>query len=320
MRNYIFLSFLSVLICFEAHAFRCFDVIGLGSEEIPEFQPKKVNYDKMLEKLFENKNYDNAIPFNEIPRDQYSGILKSAVAEAQEQLAAIEARPNGSFQDTILALEALEKRFSQVTSTISLIKSADKDPFIGATAFEAASAASNLSNQIIQSARLFEIIKRFRNDTSLGVEERRLIERRYKEFAQNGALLAPPEKKLLAEIDEQISRLGNKFSDNITDSTNLTFVWVAEKSELDGLSEATINEAAAEAKKHNRSGEYAIQMSGRNYIEIIKGATNRKLREKAYVAWLSRAKSGEHDNRNLVKEIVNLRAKKGATSRVSILC
>ncbi len=264
----------------------------------------------MIKEFFKNKNYDNATPLHQMARADYLPLFKKVHAEVEQELKNIENQSNPSFSEGILALEHASQKLERVFSVISLIKSADADPEIEKADQEASAVMSNFANRIIQSEKIFKIVKHFNDDKDLKGEEHRLVERLYKSFVRNGALLNEDQKKRMTEIDERISNLGISFSSNVTKSSALIFLWVDDPNELEGIGDGIVKKAQETAKEKGGQSAYAFAMQGSLYILLMKTAKNRKLREKLFRAWLSIARSGEFDNSEIVREIVKLRAEK----------
>jgi len=314
MRYFIFASVFilaSLIFPHTALAYRCSSTLGEGSG-IPEFEPQQKNYDKMLDEFFKSKRHDSSIPFDKIQRKDFINLFRAQLEDSKAELAKIERRTQGNFEQTILPLEHLDQMLSRITEVIALIKSADADPAIEAAEMEALAAASNFGNQIIQSKNLFEIVKRLKDDLALKGEEKKIVDRLYKRFVRNGALLDDAHKKRVAQIDEKLSQLGTTFESNVTKASAETLVWITDRSQLEGLDEEAIKAAAQLGIDRQRPGQFAFAMKGSTYQRIMKTAKNRAFREMTFRAWVSRAKSAPYDNTNIVREMVALRAEKAS--------
>src|SRR5690606_6922287 len=105
--------------------------------------------------------------------------------------------------------------------------------------------------------------------------------------------------------------LTTRFEKNLLADTNDLAVVVDEASELDGLDAGEISAAAEAAKARGMDGKYLITLvlpTGHPYLASL---TNRDLRARIMAASRARGShGGEHDNREVLLEIVRLRAQR----------
>ena len=133
----------------------------------------------------------------------------------------------------------------------------------------------------------------------------------YREFEQAGAALAPEEQKKLREINLKLSELELKFSQNLLHETNSTFVFVENKDELEGLSDADIEAAAQMAKEQGKDGQYAFNMQRPSCYPVMQNCRNRELRRRVYEAYYGRGnQQNEWNNVKISEEIIALRIEK----------
>ncbi|MBQ2235636.1 MAG: M3 family metallopeptidase, partial [Muribaculaceae bacterium] len=81
--------------------------------------------------------------------------------------------------------------------------------------------------------------------------------------------------------------------------------------DLAGLSQATIDDAAALATQKGRPGQYAFTASGATRLAVLNNADNRALRQQMYETYLNTASRGdEHDNSANINQLIKLRQRK----------
>ncbi|MFM2407534.1 MAG: hypothetical protein RL358_276 [Pseudomonadota bacterium] len=163
-----------------------------------------------------------------------------------------------------------------------------------------------------QNLALFDKFKALRNsDEFAGLSDARkkIIENELRDFRLGGAELADDKKARYLEIQEKLSELSSRFSDNLLDATNDYTLLISDKNELSGLPEDALQasqEAAIEAEKQG----WLFTLKAPSYMPVMQFADNRDLREKLYRAYSTRASEFgkiEHDNSALMNEIVALR-------------
>ena len=77
----------------------------------------------------------------------------------------------------------------------------------------------------------------------------KLIEDTYQSFIRNGASLDDENKEKLRKLDQKLSLLSPKFSNNVLDAQNSFEMWIDNKDDLAGLPQDAIDAAAESAKK-----------------------------------------------------------------------
>ncbi|MGB8516706.1 MAG: M3 family metallopeptidase [Gallionella sp.] len=163
-----------------------------------------------------------------------------------------------------------------------------------------------------QNLALFEKFKVLRSSdefTTLSDARKKIIENELRDFRLGGAELADDKKARYLEIQEKLSELSSRFSDNLLDATNDYTLLITDKSELSGLPEDALQAAADAAKEAEKQG-WLFTLKAPSYMPVMQFSNNRALREKLYRAYSTRASEfgkAEQDNSALMSEIVQLR-------------
>lgn len=219
-----------------------------------------------------------------------------------------------SFENTIVALEKSGQYLNRMLAVFFNKSSSDTNDVIDAIEEEIAPKLSAHADSISLNAELFERIRHLhekRADLNLDQESVRLIERYYRDFVHAGANLGINEREDLKRLNESLSKLGTKFSQNLLADSNELGVIVDDRSALDGLSAAEIDAAANAASDAGHPGKYLIPMVNFTGHPKLSALNNRDLREQIMSA--SRAKGGranDNDNRGLLLEMVRLRSQR----------
>ena len=192
--------------------------------------------------------------------------------------------------------------------------SADTNDDIDKIEEEIAPKLSAHSDAINLNAELFarvEQIHETRNDLNLDAESVWLIERYYRDFVHAGAKLGASDREELMALNEKLSKLGTKFSQNVLNDTNDLAILVEDVAELAGLESGQIDAAAAAAEARGHKGKWLLTMVNYTGNPLLASLTNRDVREKIMKASLSKGgRSNDNDNRALILEMVKLRAKR----------
>jgi peptidyl-dipeptidase Dcp len=146
---------------------------------------------------------------------------------------------------------------------------------------------------------------------NLNQEQLRLLTETYKGFVRGGANLAPDKKEELKKINEELSLLTVKFSQNMLTETNNYQLVIDNESDLDGLPQSVISGAAEAAKEANLEGKWVFTLHKPSWIPFLTYSEKRELREKLYKAMYNRGNNNnEFDNKALINQFVNLRIRK----------
>ncbi|AFY02773.1 M3 family metallopeptidase [Bdellovibrio bacteriovorus] len=260
------------------------------------------------------KNKDQAVPFDLIKVEHYVPAVEEAIKMAKENVAKIKANPAvPDFENTIVALEAASVHADQISTIYSNLEVAHADEALQALAKDIYPMLTALSSDISLDAEIFARVKAVydkRASLNLNLEQTRLLEKTYLSFTRNGALLEGADKETLRQIDQELSVLGPKFSENVLKATNSFEMLLDKKEDVDGLPEGTLEGAAALAKSKGHDGKWMFNLQIPSYLPFMTYAKNRALREKMWRAFSSKAFKGEFDNQTNVLKIVELRDKR----------
>jgi oligopeptidase A len=147
----------------------------------------------------------------------------------------------------------------------------------------------------------------------LSAARRRIIENDLRDFRLSGAELPEDQKPRFKEIQEELSALGAKFSENLLDATNAHAEWIESEAELAGLPDDVKQAARVAAEKDGdvakRAG-WKFTLHAPSYLPVLQFCDNRALRERMYRAYATRASEfgkAEWDNGPLIDKILALR-------------
>ncbi len=145
----------------------------------------------------------------------------------------------------------------------------------------------------------------------LSPARRKVVNNALRDFRLSGIALPEADQKRYAELQQRLSELTTKFSENVLDATQGWWKEISDESELSGLPEHAIA-AAKEAAKAKELDGWVITLDFPAYYAVMAFADNRHLREELYRAFSTRAsdqgpKAGEWDNSEVMNEILSLR-------------
>jgi len=252
-------------------------------------------------------------PFAQIRDEHYGPALDRGMVEQLAEVDAIVDNPEPpTFDNTAAALERSGQLLNRVTLAFYGVRSAHATPAIQALEQEYSPRLTAHADAIRLNSRLLGRLQQVRDGAEqLDQESRRLVERYVTEFTLAGAGLDEQNKQRLREYNERLSSLGSEFEQRLLAEANDLAVLVDDVAELDGLTAGEISAAAEAAKEHGHEGSWLITLVLPTGHPHLASLTNRDLRRRLHEAQTARgSRGGDNDTRDLVLEIVRLRAER----------
>ena len=260
-----------------------------------------------------NTPYES-IPFENIKQEDFKPAIEQAIEDAKNEINEIVQNTDPpNFVNTIVALENVGKKLTIISSTFFNLNSAETNDYLQSLAEEISPMLTEYANDIILNEQLFEKIKIVYDTTlksKLSQEEVRLLDKTYKDFSKNGALLSSEDKNNLRQISNELAILSVKFGQNVLKETNDYFLHISENKDMKGIPESIKEMAKQEAENRNLKG-WVFTLHYPSYVPFITYSANRELRKEIYTAYMQRAcKDNEYNNEDIIHKIVELRSKK----------
>jgi len=264
---------------------------------------------KILTQHF-NTKYD-AAPFSQIKLEDYKPSFIENIAAAKAEIDAIINNPESpTFLNTIEALDFSGNALDRLSSIFFNLNSAETSDEMQKIAQEVSPLLTEFSNDITLNADLFKRVKSIfeqKESLTLTPEQATLLDKKFKNFSRNGALLSEDKKIRLREIDTELAKLKLTYGENVLAETNNYELIITEEADLKGLPEGTIEAAKSLAKSKNIEG-WIFTLDFPSYIPFVTYADNRELRKEIAIAAGKKAfKNNEYDNQENVLKIANLR-------------
>lgn len=255
------------------------------------------------------------VPFDQIKLEHYLPAIEQGIKEGKAEIEAIKNNPEpATFANTIEKLERNGELIGKVSTVFFNLNSAETSDEMQALAQEVSPLLTAYGNEIRLDEKLFERVKEAYQNTdpeSLNKEQAWLLEKTYKGFTRNGALLSKKDKEKLKQISTELSMKSLKFSENLLKDSALFELWIEDEKDLAGLPEGVREAAKMTAKEKGKEDAWVFTLDYPSYIPFMKYSDQRELREKLYKAFASRAMSdNEYNNEAVVKDIVSLRIEK----------
>ena len=253
----------------------------------------------------------NTAPFSQIKLEDYQPAFIENIAAAKAEIDAIINNPEApTFENTIEALDFSGNALDRLSSIFFNLNSAETCDEMQKIAQEVSPLLTEFSNDITLNEALFQRIKSVyeQKDTlNLSPEQATLLDKKFKSFSRNGALLSEEDKLKLREIDTELAKLKLTFSENVLAETNNYQLHLTNEADLKGLPEGAIEAASALAKSKDLEG-WIFTLDFPSYLPFVTYAENRELRAAIAIAAGKKAfQNNEFDNQEIALKIAKLR-------------
>ncbi len=252
------------------------------------------------------------IPFYEISNDDYLSAFREGMKLHDEEIDKIAGNTQApTFENTIVALERSGQLLSKVQYCFYNLLHAETNDSLDQIAEEISPEETQHGNKIFLNEKLFARVKAVydqKDQLSSIPEDSMLLEKTYDAFVNSGATLNDSDKKKYQEYTEALNLAELKFGQNVLKETNKYMLVVDDEAKLTGLPSDVLEAAASLAKKKEKAG-WAFNLTYPSYVPFMKYADNRDLRKELYMAYNTKATDGENSNKEVIKQIVDLRLK-----------
>jgi peptidyl-dipeptidase Dcp len=250
-------------------------------------------------------------PFHLIETIHFKPAVEEAIKSAANEIKIItDNNELPDFENTIASLDRAGETLGKITSLLFNLNSADTNKPLQKVAQEVSPLLTRFSNDITLNEKLFariKIVSESKGTSEFTVEQKILLERKFRNFILGGADLKVEARKRFRAISEELATLSLKFEENVLEETNLFELHITDREDLAGLPESLIETASKEAEIRKKTG-WVFTLHFPSYVPFMQYSDRRHLREKMLKAYSSRAFRGnEFDNRQNARKIANLR-------------
>ncbi|MBP6100544.1 MAG: M3 family metallopeptidase, partial [Flavobacterium sp.] len=253
----------------------------------------------------------NTAPFSQIQMSDYQPAFETAIDAARAEIDAItynEEKP--TFENTLEALDFSGQTLDRLSSVFFNLNSAETCDEMQKIAQEVSPLLTAFGNDVSLNVALFHRVKEVYNQKEslhLTPEQATLLDKKYKSFARNGALLPEDKKVRLREIDTELAKLKLTFGENVLAETNNYQLHITQEADLKGLPEGAIEMARSLAESENKEG-WIFTLDFPSYLPFVTYADNRALRKEISIAAGKKAfQNNEFDNQAITLKIAQLR-------------
>ncbi len=261
-----------------------------------------------------------SVPFDKLTPPDYEDAVIEAIKIHNGEIEAITSvSEDATFENTVAAFDRSGRLLNESVLALSNLEAALGDTVLMNIMAKVTPLISEHSTGILLNEKLWNRIKKVYDNkasrTDLSPEALRLIDETYRSFAESGANLQGTDRDKYRRLNSELSDLTVKFGQNITNemADPKNRLWVKE-ADTAGLPESikqaareAAREALAEEGKPDDTDLYMFSLFAPSYVPFMQNADNRELREKLYKMNGSKNTEGPYDNRQILKDIANIR-------------
>ena len=259
-------------------------------------------------------NFSGLPQFTEILPEHVTPAVEQLLAESRTLVASVLASTSASgWEDFVQPLEDANERLSRAWGQVSHLNAVMNSAALRETYNANLPKVTQYYAELSQNQALYQKFKALRNGAefaTLSAARQRVIENELRNFRLGGAELAETVKIRFLLIQEELSTLCARYSDNLLDATN-AYSWLVEvEADLGGIPADERQVAAQQAEAAGKRG-WLFTLHAPSYIPLMQYADNRQLRERMYVAYSTRASElGQEalNNTPLMAQILKLRS------------
>ena len=253
-------------------------------------------------------------PFSKIALSDYQPAFEKTIEIARNEINAIAINTAApTFENTIEALDFAGAALDRLSSIFFNLNSAETCDEMQKIAQEVSPLLTEFSNDVALNEDLFKRIKAVYDQKELlqlTTEQATLLDKKFKGFSRNGALLNEEDKLKLREIDTELAKRKLTYGENVLAETNTYQLHITHEADLKGLPDGAKEMAASLAKSKELQG-WIFTLDFPSYLPFVTYVDNRELRKEIAIAAGKKSfQDNEFDNKENVKRIVELRHKR----------
>ncbi|OLP16010.1 peptidase M3 [Leptolyngbya sp. 'hensonii'] len=260
-------------------------------------------------------------PFDRILPEHIVPAITQLLTEMDEDLAHLEADMTPTWAGLMEPLQHLEERLSWSWGVVSHLMGVKNSPELRQAYETMQPEVVKFWTRLSQSPVLYQGYKALRdgdNWNSLDESQQRIIRSAIRDAELSGVGLEGETREQFNAIQLELAELSTRFSNHVLDATKAFSLTLTQREEVEGLPPSLLALAAQAARAAGQesatpeSGPWRITLDFPSYGPLMQHSRRRELREQVYRAFISRAASGDLDNKPLIDRILILRQQMAA--------
>lgn len=246
---------------------------------------------------------------------QFQSTIEATIAAQREQVRVLlNTTEPYTWANLMQPLEEMNDELNKIWSPLSHLHAVMQSEELRQTYNRLLPLMTEFNIELSQNEKLYNAILSISNSpeyATLNAAQQKIIENDLRDFQLSGIHLPQDKKQRFAELQQQLSQLTTKFSENLLDATDNWMLHVTNEQDVAGLSSQALQLAMDNAKQRNLSG-FVFTLDQPSYFTAIRYLKNRELRKTLYEAHTTRASdagphAGKWDNTTIMDDILKIR-------------
>jgi oligopeptidase A len=258
---------------------------------------------------------DFHIRWSALTPDHIEADINKALTDAQAAVDAVATRSADApetltYTNTLAALDDGLETLNHAWGLVSHLDSVNNSPELRDAHNAMLPKISEFFAGIPLNEALWRTLKAFGESIAtdhLSATKQRYVHETLADFREQGADLAPEKKARAGEIQKRLAEITQKYAEHSLDATNAWEKIVTDETELAGLPESAIAAAKQNAEQKGNGNAWRFTLQAPSLIPVLTYADSNALRQELWQAYAAIGREGDHDNRELVREILDLR-------------
>lgn len=263
--------------------------------------------------------FDGLPRFDEIRPEHIQPAVRQMLADAEQQLTSLESDAAPTWNDLVEPLSRMDLPFELSWGAIGHLQGVANSPELRKEYEAVLPDVVKFRLRAGQSRALYDALKAIRdgdNWNQLNEAQQRIVDAKLLSAELSGVGLEGPDKERFNEIAQELSQLGNDFSNHVLDATKAWFLDLSDPADVEGFPDSlkqlcsqafNQDESHVDEKSTPEAGPWRVTLDLPCFMAFMKYCANRELRETVYRAFTTRASSGELDNSGIIERTLELR-------------
>lgn len=253
--------------------------------------------------------------FSQIKPDQIEAAIDQLLADSRATVERILQELSVPSWDSLVApLEEMNDRLAKAWSPVSHMNSVVNSDELRDAYNACLPKLSQYWTEMGQHQGLYKAFNQFAESeqfTQLSEAQQKVVNNTLRDFRLSGIALNPEEQQRYAELQQKLSELTTKFSENVMDASDAWSKLLTSESDLAGLPPMALAAAKQMAAAKEQEG-WLVTLDFPSYLATITYADDRELRKEIYTAFSTRASDqgpgeGKWDNTEVISQLLELR-------------
>ncbi len=256
--------------------------------------------------------------FSEIRPEHVVPAVRQALATCTGILKEVEKNAAPTWEAVVAPLDEIGRELEYAWQPVTHLFGVRNSPELRTAYEEVLPEVVEFSLRLRQSEPIYRALKELRDGegwSALDPAQKRIIEQKILSVELAGIGLDGEARQRFNDIARELSQLSTTFSNHVLDATKAYSLDITDPADAEGLPESLRRLAAQSwSKAHPEepaasadAGPWRITLDQPSVGPFLQHCRNRQLREDVYRAYVSRASSGEFDNTDLCRRILQLR-------------